>query len=283
MITVNNLIKQYPKVKALDSFSCCFDHGITAVLGPNGAGKSTLMSILSTEIEADEGEVLWEGKNILDVKSEYLSCLSYMPQMQNLIAGFTGYDFLYYIGYLKGIREKKIAKMIRKYRKPLELEDCLDRAVRTYSGGMKQRLLFLSCLLSSPKILLLDEPTAGMDPMQRNTFKNIIAEISMDTAVILSTHIVQDVEDIADHILIMNHGRIIKDIRKNEISTVFDKHLYCGTLKKETLERFEKKYRVTLVQNSGDEYFVKFISDTAIDGLKECRVTLEDYYLSVIE
>ena len=283
MITVKNITKYYPGVKALDSFSCCFDCGITAVLGPNGAGKSTLMSILSAETAPSSGEVLWNGRNIIDVKKEYLSVLSYMPQMQNLIAEFTGYDFLYYIGYLKEIPEKQILKVILKYKDMLELGECLDRLIRTYSGGMRQRVLFLSCLLSSPKILLLDEPTAGMDPMQRNIFKNIIAEISADSAVILSTHIVQDVENIADHILIMNHGKVICDIHKNQIPAAFKKHLYCGYIQRESVEQFSKKYHITMLRNIGKKYYVKFISDHVIEGLKECRVTLEDYYLSETE
>lgn len=282
MINVNSITKQYKEVKALDAFQCCFDDGITALLGPNGAGKSTLMSILSTQNKPTEGHVLWNETDIADVKHEYLSCLSYMPQMQNLISNFTGYDFLYYIGYLKDISKEEIDLCIDQYKEALELSDCLSRKTGTYSGGMRQRLLFLSCLLSKPKILLLDEPTAGLDPMQRNTFKNIISELAGSTAVILATHIVQDVEDIADHIIIMDHGKVISDIQKDEISTAFEGYLYEGDLSKKYIEKLKSRYHVTMIQNHQDTYHVRFISKEKINGLKEVSPSMEDYYLSKI-
>lgn len=282
MIKVESITKEYRKVKALDSFQCYFDDGITAILGPNGAGKSTLMSILSTQSEPTKGLVLWNNKNIFDIKKEYLSCLSYMPQMQNLISNFTGYDFLYYISYLKTISNEETDIRIDQFKEALELSDCLDRKVGTYSGGMRQRLLFLSCLLSKPRILLLDEPTAGLDPMQRNTFKNIISELAANTTILLATHIVQDVEDIADHIIIMNHGRVISDIQKEEIADSFDGYLYEGDISKKNIEILKAKYHVTMIQNLSDKYHVKFIAKKKINALTECKPTLEDYYLSKI-
>lgn len=282
MIKVDTISKQYKEVKALDGFQCCFSDGISALLGPNGAGKSTLMSILSTQNKPSEGRVLWNNSDIRDVKEEYLSCLSYMPQMQNLISNFTGYDFLYYIGYLKDVSKDAIDFCIDRYKEALELSDCLDRKVGTYSGGMRQRLLFLSCLLSKPKILLLDEPTAGLDPMQRNTFKNIVSELASDTTIILATHIVQDVEDIADHIIIMDHGKVISDIQNEEIRFTFDGYLYEGDISKKNIEKLKEKYHVTLIQNHQDTYHVKFIAKEKIHGLKETIPTLEDYYLSKI-
>lgn len=282
MINVESITKQYKEVKALDTFQCCFNDGITALLGPNGAGKSTLMSILSTQNKPTEGHVLWNGSDIIEEKKKYLSCLSYMPQMQNLISNFTGYDFLYYIGYLKDISKEEIDLCIDQYKAALELSDCLNRKTGNYSGGMRQRLLFLSCLLSKPQILLLDEPTAGLDPMQRNTFKNIISELAGGTTIILATHIVQDVEDIADHIIIMDHGKVISDVQKVEVSSTFEGHLYEGDLSKKYIEKLKAEYHVTMIQNHQDTYHVKFISKEKIIGLKEVTPSLEDYYLSKI-
>lgn len=281
MLEIKQLQKRYHQLVALDHISCCFKPGITAILGPNGAGKSTLMSILSLQNQATSGSVLYDGIAIQH-HPEYLKDLAYMPQMQNLIPNFTGIEFLYYVGYLKQCSPSEIQQCIKQYEQELELHHCLGQRLKEYSGGMRQRILFLSCLLAKPKILLLDEPTAGLDPMQRNAFKNIISRLAMNTTILLATHIVQDVEDVANHVLILNKGQILCDKEMIELDQIHQGYVYRCLMSKQQLEIVQKKFKVTMVQNQFDHYRVKFISPTKLKNISPIRPSLEDIYLSFI-
>ena len=209
MLILKSIDKHYVKKAALNGFSYTFDKGIYALLGPNGAGKSTLMNITAGVIGRDGGEITLNG--ISDTKSAgYKALIGYMPQQQALINTFTPVQFLGYVAGLKGIAKKDAEKQIDTLLYKAELPDHLQDKIGGFSGGMKQRLLFAQAMLGTPEILILDEPTAGLDPRQRVILRGIIEEYAKEHTVIISTHIVSDVEDLASEIILLKDGSIIE-------------------------------------------------------------------------
>lgn len=279
MIEVKQITKKFKNTIALHDFSCQFGNGITAILGPNGAGKSTLMSILMTIEKPTSGSIVCDSKNILDMKEEYLSETSYMPQMQSLYEDFTGFEFLMYVGLLKSVKKDVIIERINKYSYNLDLNNKLNEKIKSYSGGMKQRLLFIASILNKPKILFLDEPTAGLDPNQRIKLKNIISELSLDTAIVIATHIVQDVEDISNSLVFINKGEKILQCDTDHFKDDFDAYVYEAVLNANDVEKLKKKCLISNSRKLDNKLMVRFISNNEILGLKPLTPTLDDYYL----
>ncbi len=209
MLTVTDLNKHYGKKQALADLNMTFDVGIYGLLGPNGAGKSTLMNIISDNLAPDSGsKILWDGEDITKLGSQFRAKVGYMPQQQSLYDNFTARRFMMYIAALKGIPTRSAREQTESLLKSVELDDVADKHIGSFSGGMKQRVLVAQALLGDPKLVLLDEPTAGLDPKQRVIIRNLIHSIAKDKTVLVSTHIVSDVESIADKIIIMKQGRI---------------------------------------------------------------------------
>ncbi len=231
-LNVNRLTKQYKNKIAVDRISYIFREGIYGLLGANGAGKTTLMRMLCGILEPTGGEVSFNGTSV--AAEEYRAALGYLPQDFGYYPGFTGYDFLLYMAALKGLgrgHSKKKAKELLSF---VSLEDMAKKKIKTYSGGMKQRLGIAQALLNDPKILILDEPTAGLDPKERVRFRNLLEGLGKDTIVVLSTHIVSDVDKIADAILLMKDGQLIFHGKREEIP---------GDLEEFYLEQFEDEER----------------------------------------
>lgn len=209
-LQLKNVSKHYRSKLALDNISCEFTAGIWGFLGPNGAGKSTLMNIIAGILKPDgESIVLYNETPVPQLGRSYRSVIGYMPQQQNVFRDFTGAQFLSYMAALKGIGSKAARVQISELLQRLELTDIAHRRISGYSGGMKQRILLAQALLGAPEILILDEPTAGVDPKQRVIIKNLIKEISEDKIILLSTHIVSDIEKLADRIVFLKDGRIV--------------------------------------------------------------------------
>lgn len=183
-----SLTKQYDRgmTKALDGFSMIFKSGIYGLLGPNGAGKSTFMNILTTNLKADSGSVTWDGEDIIKAGRNYRSILGYMPQQQNLYDEFTGDEFLWYMAALKCLRKKEAGERIEKMISAVNLENDRFKKLKEYSGGMKQRILIASAMLNDPDILIMDEPTAGLDPNERIRVTNFISAQTAGKIVILA-------------------------------------------------------------------------------------------------
>lgn len=178
--------------------------------GPNGAGKSTLMNIITDNLDADSGEILWNGEESKMLGAKYREILGYMPQGQGLYNGFTAKRFLNYIAVLKDIPKEDIELQIQKVSKSVNLQDELGKKIETYSGGMKQRLLIAAAVIGNPKLLIFDEPTAGLDPKERIRVKKLMSELAKDRIVIIATHIVPDIENIANEIILLKNG-ILKE------------------------------------------------------------------------
>ena len=208
-LRLENITKKYRTITALDDFSYTFNEGICGVLGPNGAGKSTLMNIITDGIKPDGGHVFFEGDDIIKMGRRYRFHVGYMPQQQSVFSGMTVKHFMFYMASLKGMRGLDAGKSIADLLERLNLTGRADTPMGQLSGGMKQRSLIAQALLGEPDILVLDEPTAGLDPKERVHVRTIIKELSNTKIVIISTHIVADIENIADDIIFMNHGKII--------------------------------------------------------------------------
>ncbi len=208
-LTVHGLTKQYKDKRAVDRVDLRLTEGINGLLGANGAGKTTLMRMLCGILKPTTGSIALDG---VDVSSEdYRAVLGYLPQDFGYYPDFTGLDFLLYLAALKGLSHSHAKRKAKELLELVSLKDAGEKKIKTYSGGMKQRLGIAQALLNDPSLLIVDEPTAGLDPKERVRFRKLIAGLGQDTIVLLSTHIVSDVEKIADHMLMMSEGKIIFD------------------------------------------------------------------------
>lgn len=201
--------KKSAGVRALDNVSLTLKPGMYGLLGPNGAGKSTLISIVTNNLVQTKGQVLWKGKNIRALGIRYREILGFMPQQQNLYDTFTGRRFLTYLCVLKEIPKKETAQEVERTAAAFNLSAQLDKRLSAYSGGMKQRLLAAASIIGKPELVILDEPTAGLDPKERVRMRNYMKELSRSCVLLIATHVVSDVEDVADEIILLNKGQIV--------------------------------------------------------------------------
>jgi ABC-2 type transport system ATP-binding protein len=211
-LVLDRVSKQYGNKIAVDRISTVFRPGVIGLLGANGAGKTTLMRMICGILRPTGGTISFKDGGTLDASEElYRDALGYLPQDFGYYPDFTGKDFLMYLAALKGLDKHTARRKCAELLRIVSLESAAGKKIKTYSGGMKQRLGIAQAVLNDPKILVLDEPTAGLDPKERVRFRNLIAELGKDSIVILSTHIVSDVEHIADRILMMKDGQFIYD------------------------------------------------------------------------
>ena len=286
-LEINNISKTYKKgtVKALDDFSVTLTPGVYGLLGPNGAGKSTLMNIITDNLNADSGEVLYDGENIKKLGKDYRSVLGYMPQQQGLYDDFTLNRFLWYMAALKGLKKKEAKEKIISLLETVNLTESAHKKLGGFSGGMKQRALIAQALLNNPKILILDEPTAGLDPKERIRIRNFISEIAEDKIVLISTHVVSDIEFIAKEIILLKEGKLISHNTCNSLTKEIENKVFEVEIEKENLKYFQENYRVSNLFHSGDKITVRIVTDNVPKNHapKPVPPTLEDLYLYVFE
>ena len=209
-LTINQLTKKYGEKLALDGFSYSFRAGIYGILGANGAGKSTLMHLITDNVSRTAGEILLDGTDVLKLGDDFRAILGFMPQQQGLYEGLTCESFLAYMARLKGIPRRRIRAELDRVLALTNLSDKRHVKIGAFSGGMKQRTLLAQAMLGEPKVLILDEPTAGLDPKERIRLRNYIRDLGQNRIVLLATHIVSDIEAIADDIILMKQGRIVR-------------------------------------------------------------------------
>lgn len=222
-LTVKNLCKSYGDKLAVDHVSLCLEPGVHVLLGENGAGKTTLLRMLCGILKPTEGHISLDG---LDVRcEEYRALLGYLPQQFGYYPHFTGWDFLIYMAALKGMDQSHAKRRTEEVLDMVNLTDAAPKKIKTYSGGMKQRLGIAQALLGNPKLLIVDEPTSSLDPMERVRFRSIIGDCGKDSIVLFSTHIVADAEHVADDIFMMRHGSVICheqwDKSRTDLETVY--------------------------------------------------------------
>ncbi|ELC8430767.1 MAG: ATP-binding cassette domain-containing protein [Clostridium perfringens] len=260
MLVVNNVSKKYGSFYALKDINLEFNNGVYALLAPNGAGKTTLIKLLTTLIFPTSGEILYKGTDIVSLDGEYRDIIGYLPQDFGYYRNYTPRKFLLYLAALKGIKKEDAVEKVKGVLKVVSLENVENKKMKGFSGGMIQRVGIAQALLNDPKILILDEPTAGLDPKERVRFRNLLSDLSRDRIVIISTHIVSDIEFISNEvIMIKDHKILYKDSIENICSTL-DGMVYETSMTFEESKEFRKKYILLSEKQDGGIMKARFIS-----------------------
>ncbi len=280
-LEIKNLKKNYGQKTALNGVSITFEAGIYGILGENGAGKSTFLNLLTDNVARTSGEVLSDGADILTLGKKYRRKLGYMPQQQGLYEQFTGKAFLFYMASLKEISLKEAKGQIQELLLKVNLSDAAGKRISRYSGGMKQRLLLAQALLGKPELIILDEPTAGLDPKERIRMRNLITEVSKDKIVLFATHIVSDIECIADYVVLLHRGEALRiDTPANLIDEVKSR-IFERQCKKEEIDEVRTKYPYGNVLQKRDGLVYRIAEERQPEGFLPAKedLSLEDVYM----
>ncbi|GFI60953.1 putative ABC transporter ATP-binding protein YxlF [Clostridiales bacterium] len=280
-LTTINLAKQYGKKTAVDHLDISFSNGVYGLLGANGAGKTTLMRLLCAILKPTSGKITLNGKNISYLGEKYRNLLGYLPQSCIYYSGFTAQEFLLYISALKGLSLSNAKKNTIELLSAVGLENETNKKIKTFSGGMKKRLGIAQAVLNNPKILILDEPTAGLDPKERVRFRNLISAFSRDRIVILSTHIVSDVEFIAEKILMIKSGQLLHCGSAEDISCELNGRVWECLIPSIEADNYVSHCNVSNLKNvENGKTILRVISERQpLKNAVQVRPNLEDLYL----
>ncbi len=279
-LCIDRLTKQYGHKLAVDRVDLELHRGVYGLLGANGAGKTTLMRMLCGILTPTSGEIRWGGREIGSLGEEYRSLLGYLPQDFGYYPEFTAEKFLLYLAALKGLGKVQAGQKMLELLDLVGLSEERKHKIRTFSGGMKQRLGIAQALLNDPEILILDEPTAGLDPKERVRFRNLISACARDRIVLLSTHIVSDVEYIAGEILIMKEGRLIHRGAPDAITHEIDGKVWECRVAPARAEELCSRYNVGNLKNVGNKTILRIIKDEKpMEEAVPAEASLEDLYL----
>ena len=275
-----NLTKRFGDFTAVDNMNLRITNGVYGLLGVNGAGKTTLMRMICTLLTPTSGQILCDGKDILKMEGEYRNLLGYLPQEFGFYPDFSVKDYLLYIASLKGIRPVVAKKRVKELLSHVGLSKAAGKKMKKLSGGMKRRVGIAQAILNNPKILILDEPTAGLDPTERVRFRNLISELSKERIVILSTHIVSDVEYIANEIWLMKNGRLVQQGSLNDVLDSMPEKVWSLVASQEEAAKLMKEYRVSNMKTDRDGVELRIISaQPPCDYAKVLQPNLEDVFL----
>lgn len=282
-LTFHNLKKNYGTVQALKGVSFTLSAGVHGLLGPNGAGKSTMMNILSGNLRADSGEITYNGVSTEGLGDRFRSILGYMPQQQALYPEFTAVRFLSYMASLRGMSKAVANQAIPRVLEQVCLTEAANRKIKEFSGGMKQRLLIAQAIMHDPKVLVLDEPTAGLDPKQRIAIRNLISSVAANKVVLISTHVVADIACIAKDLLIIKEGELLRHDTPAQLLSEMQGKVLEITVPASDLEEYQRKYRISNVSSDAEGFTVRILSDAPIANAIPVRPNLEDVYLHYFE
>lgn len=277
-LVLDRLTKQYKNKIAVDRLSLELKPGVYGLLGANGAGKTTLMRMICGVLKPTSGEIKYNGIDVS--QEEYRDILGYLPQDFGFYPEFTAIEFMCYMGSLKGLPKQRAKEKAIELLEMVSLTEVAKKKIKTFSGGMKQRLGIAQALINNPMILVLDEPTAGLDPKERIRFRNIISKLGTNRIVLLSTHIVSDIENIATTILVMKNGQLIHNGSLDKIIIAIQDKVWECVVSEEKADEFTKIYPIINVRQEQEQMFMRLVSDSkpcenAING----KATLEDLYL----
>ncbi len=275
------LTKQFGSKTAVKDLNITLTNGVYGLLGANGAGKTTLMRLLCNLQAPTSGQIFLGGKNIAGLGERYRALLGYLPQHFGYYPDFSALDFLFYVSALKGLEEKAVRKKSKELLEAVGLSREAKQKIKTFSGGMKQRLGIAQAMLNDPHILILDEPTAGLDPKERVRFRNLISAFSKDRIVILSTHIVSDVEFVAEDIIMMKAGQVLHFGNPQKIVSEIDGKVWECTVPTDSAEKYAAAYNTSNLRHTGENRTVlRIIADRPPMGnAARVQPTLEDLYL----
>ena len=279
-LRISNLTKDFDGFKAVNNFSYQMDCGVYGLLGVNGAGKTTLMRMLTTLMKPTSGQITWDGEDVFAMDGQYRMLLGYLPQDFGYYPDFSVYDYLMYIAALKGIRPAVAKQRVKELLKQVGLVKARNKKMKTLSGGMKRRAGIAQAMLNDPKILILDEPTAGLDPSERIRFRNLISELSEDRIVLLSTHIVSDIEYIANDILLMKDGQLVISGTSEDIIDSMPESVWISRVSKSSIDICLKRFKVSNVKNIPGGAELRIISrKQPTENAIQVDATLEDVFL----
>lgn len=279
-LKIDKVTKQYGNKLAVDRFSATITEGINALLGANGSGKTTLMRMMCDILNPTSGEVLLNGVSISTLGEDYRELLGYLPQNFGYYPDFTAWDFMMYLSSLKGLSKLTAKNRCKDLLEMVGLYGVRKKKIKTYSGGMRQRLGIAQSLINDPKILILDEPTAGLDPKERAKFRNIISEHSTGKIIILSTHIVSDVEYIADKIMIMKDGQLSQQATTDHICDNIKNFVWSCKVPSKDVDKYNNEFVISNLKHSGDEVELRIVSEECpVENAMNVLPSLEDLYL----
>ena len=275
-----NVIRKFGVFCAVDNLNLTINSGVYGLLGVNGAGKTTLMRMICTLLPPTSGQILCDGKDIFQMDGEYRNLLGYLPQEFGFYPDFTVKDYLMYIASLKGIRPMVAGKRVKEILEQVGLTKAANKKMKKLSGGMKRRAGIAQAMLNNPKILILDEPTAGLDPTERVRFRNLISELSKERIVILSTHIVSDIEYIANEIWLMKEGQIVQQGNLDDMLASMQDNVYACKVSQADATKMMKQFKVSNMKSEKGMVELRIIADRPpIPEACVVEPTLEDVFL----
>ena len=285
MLELKNLTKKYGEHTVLDNINFVFDRGVYGLLGANGAGKSTLMNLITDNIKRTGGEVLYNGTDILSLGAKFRKNVGYTPQLQGMYEDFTARAFLHYIGSLKGMKHKEIKAQTEEFLDVVGLKKAAHKRLGSFSGGMRQRVLIAAAMLDRPEILILDEPTAGLDPEERIRLRNYIADMGRERTVILATHVVSYIESIAHSVIMLCKGKPAAVGTPSQLIGGIREKVYeiCGSY--DEINTLKKDYGKEQIYQTEKGYVLRIVADEKPCGFQNAsgNITLEDVYLYYAE
>ncbi|KOR25651.1 ATP-binding cassette domain-containing protein [Clostridium sp. L74] len=279
-LKIDKVNKSFKDLKAVKDISLNFTPGIWGLLGPNGAGKTTLMRMMVGNLKPSQGEIYFDNNNIFKLGEEYLGRIGYLPQHFGYDKNQSVEDFLQYIAVLKcidkSIRNERIINLLEEF----NLSDVKHKKVDKLSGGMKRRVGICQAMLNNPDILIVDEPTAGLDIEERRNFRQYLTNISKEKIIIISTHIVSDIEFIANYLILMEKGSIIQSGESQTLINSIDGMVFETVVKYEEMNRLEKQYKIMNFRNEGDGLVtIRYIAKSPLKNSKMVKSNLNDFYL----
>ncbi|WHY78013.1 ABC transporter ATP-binding protein [Neobacillus sp. WH10] len=283
-IKIEGLQKRYRKFQALKNINLHTETGLFGLLGPNGAGKSTLMKILSTILPFDEGKITIYDYDLVKEGDKVRQLLGYLPQHFNVPTQFTGREFLHYVASMKGVTNQQERNLqVEKLLEEVNLVQQANKKIKGYSGGMKRRLGIAQALLGNPKLIILDEPTAGLDPSERIRFRNLIEKLSKDHSIILSTHIISDIESSCENVAVIYQGEVLFQGSTEELAKKAVKAVWELSVPFSEYDQVEKEYVIISSRKEKDRVVFRIISKEKPQGeASPVQPTIEDGYMAVI-
>ena len=279
MLTLSHVSKSYGKFPAVEDISLEMEHGLYGMLAPNGAGKTTLIKMIATLLVPTQGEILWDGIPVAKLGEKYRDLLGYLPQQFGYYKNNTPVQYLDYLAALKNMPKQTAKEKIEQLLELVGLSDVADKKMKKFSGGMIQRVGIAQAMLNDPKILVLDEPTAGLDPKERVRFRNILSVLSKDRTVILSTHIVSDIESIANHVIMIKEKQLLKNDTVPNICKELEGKVFEKSINESKIQEFEQKRIILSMRQESEKMMVRYYSEEEDNNARPCTPNLEDVFL----